>query len=160
MEQPSHKRPMDESISAEVVEAFTAATVAAFQELCAVEVVPGEPGITDGDVVGDVLATLTLKREPDGRLVLAFPLAVLEALAKCYLGEAISLSAEILDDAAGEFANVIAGQAKTMLKGHPAHYLITPPMVHRGTLPGAGNDWLHLPFECERGAFSVLVRLP
>jgi CheY-specific phosphatase CheX len=37
----------------------------------------------------------------------------------------------IVNDVAGELANVIAGQAKTMLKGTPYHFTMSIPAVSR-----------------------------
>jgi CheY-specific phosphatase CheX len=141
----------------EVVEAFTAATVTAFQELTATEVVAAEPGA----LAADVFAVIALRRPTAGRLVLAFPEAVLAALAGRYLPAGAALGPELLEDTAGEFANVIAGQAKTMLKGTPYHFTLSPPQVSRTPPPGAeGTAPLILTFAADVGAFLLQVELP
>jgi CheY-specific phosphatase CheX len=140
----------------EVVEAFTAATVTAFQELTATEVAAAELGAPPADV----FAVIALRRSAPGRLVLALPAAVLAALAGRYLPAGVALTPELLDDTAGEFANVIAGQAKTMLKGTPYHFHLAPPQVSRAPAPPSGGcEPLTLPFAADVGAFHLLVEL-
>src|SRR5262245_20697228 len=114
-----------------MIEAFVAATTTAFQELTNTEIAAREPFALDRLLTQDVNATVVLRHEPPGRLILSFPLTVLEALVRRYLDGNVSLTSELLDDAAGEFANVIAGQAKTMLKGTPEHYWLSTPVVSR-----------------------------
>src|SRR5262249_7528783 len=107
---------------------------------------------------------ITLKRRLPGRLVCTFPRAVLEALTRRYLPAGVSLTPEIVDDTAGEFANVIAGQAKTMLKGTPYHYALTTAVVGRGPIPPADLEGecgqLLFLFETDVGGFGVQVVLP
>jgi CheY-specific phosphatase CheX len=146
---------VDSQLSPEVVEAFTAATVTAFQELAGTEVMPAGTSPAEG---GDVISTITLRRPTLGRLSLSFPLGVLEALAKRYLPDGVALSTEIIDDVAGEFANVIAGQAKTMLKGSPYHFTLSTPRVVR-TASDEGTGTTALPFVCDAGAFVLRVEL-
>jgi CheY-specific phosphatase CheX len=145
---------VNSELSPEVVEAFTAATVTAFQEQAATEVFPGGSYTVPA---GDVFASITLRRPTPGRLTLAFPLAALEALAGRYLPAGVALSPEIVDDTAGEFANVIAGQAKTMLKGTPYHFTLSTPQVGRAApddVPG-----LTLAFFSDAGPFVLHVEL-
>ncbi len=144
------------TLTAEVQEAFTTAAVLALQELMQTEALPCEAA-----GAGEVFAEITLRRPVPGRFVLEMPLAVIEALARRYLpGEA--LAADMLDDTAGELANVIAGQAKTMLKGTPYHFLLTTPRAGRAApvsggavmafLTDAGPFWLRLELEPCEGA--------
>ncbi|MFN9718981.1 MAG: chemotaxis protein CheX [Planctomycetota bacterium] len=109
---------------------------------------------TDADLI---VAAIQLARTKPGelRLVLSDELA-LQFAAK-YLGDDVELSAEMADDLAGELANVIAGQAKTMLKGSDYHFLMTSPVVTRvsgypGTIP------LSI-IECEYGTFFMELQL-
>ncbi|HEY2787441.1 MAG TPA: chemotaxis protein CheX [Fimbriiglobus sp.] len=142
-----------------VVDAFTAAVVNMFEELCQTPATPGEPFLSNADPIDtDVVAEIVLRRKTPGRLRLEFPRPVLATLAVRFLPKELPLSPEILDDTAGEFSNVIAGQAKTMLKGTPYHFLLSTPRV--GTDVPVSGEWLVLPFEIGAGAFAVLVQLP
>ena len=57
-----------------------------------------------------------------------------------YLPEGTALTDEMIDDVAGEFANVIAGQAKTILKGTPYHFTLSTPVVTRAA--SLAHIWL------------------
>jgi CheY-specific phosphatase CheX len=156
---PPDARPAGPDIPPEVLEAFTAATVTTFLELTSTDVCLRMPALLSTTPTdGDVNATIDLRREPPGRLTCSFPQDVLESLAQRYLPPGTSLTSEILDDTAGEFTNVIAGQAKTMLKGTEYHYLISPPIVNRGTTPMSDRsqcDYLLLIFDTHAGTISV-----
>jgi CheY-specific phosphatase CheX len=147
----------------EVVEAFTNATITAFEELTQLFVSAGLPCRNVGDALcAEVFAVVKLRKAMPGRLTLAFPRAVLEALARRYLPANIELNQEIVDDTAGEFANVIAGQSKTALKGTRYHFGLSTPVVSRGLsaqeLEG-GSDCFSRTFSTEVGSFVLHVHL-
>jgi len=164
-ETPADSGPVGPDDAPEVVEAFVAATLTAFQELTATPVTPRGPvRLCTTPAAGDVRARVDLRRPRPGRLVCTFPLAVLESLARRYLPAGAALTADVVDDCAGEFANVIAGQAKTMLKGTPYHFALSIPAVSRGQPPAADAEpgrghWLLL-FDSDVGGFGVQVELP
>jgi CheY-specific phosphatase CheX len=58
-------------------------------------------------------------------------------LAESYLPAGAELTDEIIDDVGAELVNVIAGQAKTILKETPYHYTLSIPVVSR---PGHGEE--------------------
>jgi chemotaxis protein CheX len=143
-----------------VADAVTAATVTAFMELTGTEVTPGDlAGASPAPPSADVCAAIELRRQLPGLLVCGFPLAALEALARRYLPPRVTLTPDILDDAAGEFANVIAGQAKTMLKGTPYHYSLSTPTVTRDRCvarPGSASG-TQLHFNSDAGRFWLWI---
>jgi CheY-specific phosphatase CheX len=142
-----------------VVEAFTTAVVSTFEELCQTPTAPGEPFLSNPAPIGtDVVAEIVLRRKTLGRLRLAFSGPVLSTLAVRYLPKDLPLSPDLLDDTAGEFSNVIAGQVKTMLKGTPYHFHLSTPRI--GTGVPASGEWLVLPFDIDAGTFTVHVQLP
>ncbi|MFN0017956.1 MAG: chemotaxis protein CheX [Pirellulaceae bacterium] len=116
----------------EVVEAFTSAAITTLQELIQLEAFAEttDPAVTDfaGEVV---LATVRLERSNPGMMTLVIEGEVAWQLASRYLPARSQLNKEIIDDVVGEFANVIAGQAKTILKGTPYHFLMSIPVVTR-----------------------------
>jgi CheY-specific phosphatase CheX len=160
---PPDSRPAGPDAPPEVLEAFTAATVTTFLELTSTDVSLRMPALLSATPTdGDVNATIDLRREPPGRLTCSFPQNVLESLAQRYLPPGTLLTSEILDDTAGEFTNVIAGQAKTMLKGTEYHYTISPPIVNRGSTPMSGPnqcDYILLIFDTHSGPFGVQFSL-
>jgi chemotaxis protein CheX len=147
--------------SSELVEAFTQATRIALEELTRSWPMPLPAFCLVGAWRGgDLFASLKLDKQPPGELLLVMPTAVLEELARRYLGEEEPATPELLDDVAGEFANVIAGQAKTMLQGTPYHYTISTPKVYRSYPQiAAGRTYVILPFEVDAGIFVVQVAL-
>jgi CheY-specific phosphatase CheX len=78
-----------------------------------------------------VIATIVLMRDPPGSLSLVLPRETAARLASRYLPPGTAIATELIDDVAGEFANVIAGQAKTMLKGSVYHFFLSTPVVER-----------------------------
>src|SRR6476646_1669850 len=94
----------------EVVAAFTSAAITALQELVQIDAVD-EPATAPSEVE-IVSATMNLVRPIPGVMSLLLSAESAAFLASRYLPRESSLSQELIDDVAGEFANVIAGQAK------------------------------------------------
>ena len=134
-----------------IEEAAIAAVQTAFEELCQTPVASGPPTIAPDEIV----ATIVLKRTPPGSLCLVFPPAVLEALARRYLPDEPP-SDELFRDAAGEFANVVAGQLKTCIKGTSYHFDLSTPRLGSSAAPFP----IAIGFECDAGAFRLMVDLP
>lgn len=142
----------------QVQEAFTSAAVVALQEMAGMEAGPGEARPEDGPMPGDLFAEIRLLRDAPGVLSLAFPQAVIREIARRYLGEKVALDAVLLGDAAGELANVIAGQAKTMLQGTDYHFRLSTP--RSGSVAPPAGDGVLLPIGTEAGEFLLRVELP
>lgn len=114
-----------------VGDAFQSAAITALQELTQIEAFPdlsAAERMPTGEVV---LATIRLLRSVPGTMTLVLTTETASQLAARYLPEGTQLSAELIDDVAGEFANVIAGQAKTILKGTAYHFTMSTPVVTR-----------------------------
>ena len=149
----------------EVVNAFTAAALTTLQELIQVEAA-ADPDLQTPFAASPgpfVSATLTLMRSVPGTMSLMLTEETASRLAARYLPEGTVLNQEMVDDVAGEFANVIAGQAKTVLKGSPYHYTISTPVVIRATNINQLNEAaksLAMPLQSELGRILLLVNLP
>lgn len=147
----------------EVHTAFSSAVITTLQELVQVEAFCDDathetPSTINGPVV---IATIHLLRDSPGSMSLVLTTDTAAKLASRFLPAGVVLTPEIIDDVAGEFANVIAGQAKTMLKGTPHHFNLSMPAVSR-----ADDGWSHpaqpipnvsLRFNCELGEFLLQV---
>jgi CheY-specific phosphatase CheX len=149
----------------EVHEAFTSAAITTLQELVQVQVFSDDPlrqteSITSGPVV---IATIRLVRDPPGSMSLVLTADTAAKLAARYLPMGVVPTAEIIDDVAGEFANVIAGQAKTMLKGTHYHFNLSMPTVLRADdgwcQPATPIPIVTLGFNCEFGEFLLQAGL-
>lgn len=111
-----------------------------------------------------IIATIQLARDVPGHFFLLLSTGTAEQLATRYLGPDTDLSPELLDDLAGEMANVIAGQAKTMLKGTPYHFHMTTPTIRRDTARQFALQIAHtrprpLCVVCEAGPLYLYLQL-
>lgn len=121
-------------IPPEVRAAFTSASIIALQELAGIEAFADEPSSLAASLPVEVVAaSICLQRPLPGTLTLILTCETASKLAARYLPAGTTLVPEIVDDVAGEFANVIAGQAKTILKGTPYHFTLSTPSVVRET---------------------------
>jgi CheY-specific phosphatase CheX len=156
MPAPSRETPQ------EVTDAFTSAAVTALQEMVQLEAF-AEPLAAPAPMEGDelVVATLPLAGESPGSMNLIMTAQTAADLAGRYLPQGTMLTQEIVDDTAGEFANVIGGQAKTFLKGTPRHFTISPPSVRRvqghGAPPAGAMFTLVILLTFEGGCIQVTV---
>ena len=154
------------SQSPDVLAAFTAAGLTALLELIQVE------GVVDSDL-SDVLAQLPggacyrqcgAKREVLGTMFLVLPKQVASQIASRYLPPGTMLSDALIDDVAGEFANVITGQAKTILKGTPYHFAMSMPQVSRSAAAPSLNftepSTVMISISSELGPLMLHVNLP
>jgi len=116
----------------EVSEAFTSAAITALQELTQFDVLFEElSAIAVFGMTDVVAATVRLVRRVPGKMLLVLSEESASRLAARYLPKETLLTEEIVDDVTGEIANVIAGQAKTILKGTPYHFKMSTPLVAR-----------------------------
>jgi CheY-specific phosphatase CheX len=152
--------------STEVADAFQSAAITVLQELTQIEAFPEQTsspvkGMSSGGVV---LAAIRLLRHTPGTMTLVLSTDTASQLAAHYLPEGTQLIHEIIDDVAGEFANVIAGQAKTILKGTPYHFTMSTPVVTRpenlASTQFFANAGLALALTTELGHVLLRIDLP
>lgn len=138
----------------ERLEPFIEAAVATLREMAGVEAVATGSGTSPGSE-SDVIAELLLMGNPDRRLVLAIPRQTAAELARRILAEAgEEADDDMIRDCAGELANVIAGQAKTLLFGTPHHFTLATPTVRFGTVKLEGAA---VQFQSDAGEFALQV---
>jgi CheY-specific phosphatase CheX len=149
----------------EVVRAFNSAAITALQELAQVEASSEwlSPS-TDAPMPGPIVAaSVRLERPFPGMMTLFLSATSASQLAARYLPEGTVLTDELIDDVAGEFANVIAGQSKTILKGTSYHYTLSTPVVSRAAnfeqLPAGANARFAARFDSELGCLLLRIDL-
>lgn len=147
----------------ELVEAFASAVPFALREMANVEAVvrDGFQNATD-DPSADLFAGVGLITSGGaGRLVLCFSVATATALARRVLADVADEPADdMVRDCLGEIANVVAGQAKALLVGSPAHFTLSTPTVwERGAVKLAGAC-AEILFASDAGAFAVRLYPP
>ena len=122
------------NLPAEVIEAFSTAAVTALREMTqfqALSIPQDTPSKPNGELV---VAEMRLLRSVPGKFALVMTVDTAERLTERYLPVGTELTAELVNDVVGEFANVIAGQAKTILKGTPYHFRLSLPVMTRSAL--------------------------
>ena len=140
----------------EVVQAFVTAVETAVREMAGVEAVasPVHP-ITGPKDFGDLSAVLKLTSGAEGCFVLSVPIATADTLARRILADVMPEPApDMVRDCLGEVANVVAGQAKSLLAGTQYHFLFATPIVVDGRPAMVGpGDWL-VEFHSNAGPFT------
>jgi chemotaxis protein CheX len=141
----------------ELVDAFTEAVPFALREMAGVEAVVRDSRPATGAEGADVSAVVRLAAAGgESRLVLCFPGPTAEALARrVFVGTMAEVSADLVRDCMGEVANVVAGQAKVLLVGTPAHFTLSTPTVEGGPVDVSGG-WV-IRFESDVGEFGVRI---
>jgi CheY-specific phosphatase CheX len=125
-----------------------------------VAVLETRPATTDVGP-GDLTAVIRLIAARDGWLALRLPEATAAALARRVLAEAaVEPTADMVRDCAGELANVIAGQAKTLTFGTSRHFNLSTPTVEAGGGVVPAGDGRVIRFASDAGEFMLIVRLP
>jgi chemotaxis protein CheX len=114
--------------------------------------------------LGDISAVLSLAPEGDGVLVLSFPAQTANALAARILAEVTQAPDDCLvRDCMGEVANVVAGQAKTLLAETRYQLVLgTPSVISGHDLEfgcRAAAEGLVAVFSSDAGEFALQVWL-
>lgn len=143
--------PVSPEVRDRLVEPFIAAAAMTLSELARTElVVRTVHRAASLRTSGDISAVLGLMPEGGGVLVLSFPASTAEALAGRILAEVQQApDADLVRDCMGEVANVIAGQAKTLLADTPFQLSLETPSI----VSGAGSEIRSPP-----GAEGIVVR--
>jgi chemotaxis protein CheX len=157
-------QPVTPEVREELVEPFISAASMTLTELAQTELVVRSVYRTANPrTLGDISAVLGLGAG-DGVLVLSLPAKTAAALAGRVLSDVTSTPEDdLVRDCMGELANVIAGQAKTLLAETPYQLLLATPSVltgaglEFGSRPGA--DGLVVVFGCEAGDFALQICL-
>lgn len=146
------------NLPAEVIEAFSSATVTALSELAQCEALPVSPSV-HAEMAGPcVVAVMQLLRATPGSLALVMSVDTAEQLTARYLPKDTALTEELVNDVLGEFVNVIAGQAKTFLKGTPYHFLLSLPVVTRSAIE-VKQPGMVATFEFDSGKLQLVISL-
>lgn len=147
-------------ISDELVFAFAEAVPFALREMAGVEAfVREEHPATADDGFGGLSANVRLAATGGAAsFSMLYPEQTAIALTRCVLaGTTDQASPELVRDCIGEVANVVAGQAKALLVGSPAHFTLSTPTVRSGD-PGALPAHARaIAFESSVGRFTVLL---
>ncbi len=145
----------------ELTQAFATAVSVAIREMASVEAAladsrPEKCAIQPGEIA----ATLRLTGRDEGFLVLTMPTETATALARLVLAGTLNDPDEaMVQDCVNEVANIIAGQAKTLLYGTPHHFSFSPPLAAASPLPSE-IEWMVQTFASDVGELTLHVHLP
>jgi chemotaxis protein CheX len=157
-------RPIVGEIRDALLEPFIEATRTALGEMAGTEVVVQAVYQTSTPRAwGDLAAVVGLRSATDATLVLSFPTRTAAALAgRILAGVTQDVDENLIRDCLGEIANVVAGQAKTMLAGGPYRFAFALPRVIDDAQewpPPQGLDCLVVAFQSDPGEFVLQLYL-
>lgn len=148
-----------------LAEPFIAAASLTLREMAGIEMFPRDIYRLDHTrSLGDISAVVTLTAALEGPLVLGFRTPLATALATRVLSEVTDAPEEaMIADCLGEIANVVAGQAKTVLAQTPYAFMFAPPNVVCGVGQdlgaGPGVGCLVIAFVSDLGEFTLQLGL-
>lgn len=124
------------------LESFISAAQVALAEMAGTEVAVQEVyQATLDNLWGDVCAIVSIKSATEGLFILSFPEKTAAALAERVLADAkAAITENLIQDCVGEVANVIAGQAKTLLTGSPHQFTFSLPRVVSGNVSQSHSE--------------------
>jgi len=158
-------QPVSPEIREQLLEPFIAAASLTLGELAQTELAVRSVYRTAlPRTLGDVSAVLGLTAEGGEVLVLSFPAQTGAALAGRVLAEATQApDDDLVRDCLGEVANVIAGQAKTLLAETPYQLILGTPRVLSGPGLEVGSrpdvQGLIVVFGSDAGEFALQICL-
>jgi chemotaxis protein CheX len=161
----SGARLADEDAEALPLHSFIRAATVALGEMASMEVaVRGVHRTTFDMPGGDISAVVAIRSATDGLFVLSFPAGTAAAIAERVLADAkATMTQSLVEDCVGEIANVIAGQAKTLLAGTPYQLTYSLPEIMVGNQPEShlkrGHRCLAIDFHSDLGAFRLALML-
>ncbi len=142
-----------------LVGAFGEAVPVTLREMAGVEAVVRE--FRQGAVARAVGIAALLRLGAEADFVLDVPAAVAAELScRVFAQSGVEADDGMVRDCVGEVANVIAGQAKTLLYGTPRHFVFSTPQAVPGALPEPTTNRGVLAFASEIGEFFVYLRAP
>ena len=158
-------QPVSPEVREQLLEPFIAAASLTLAELAQTELAVRSVYRTAlPRTLGDISAVLGLTAEGGEVLVLSFPAPTAAALAGRVLAEVTQApDDDLVRDCMGELANVIAGQAKTLLAETPYQLLLATPSIlsgaglEVGSRPGA--EGLVVVFGSDAGDFALQLCL-
>jgi chemotaxis protein CheX len=124
-------QPLSDAVREQLLDPFVTAAQVTLTEMAGTEVAVQTAYRTRHcRPLGDLAARLPMTSPTVTALVLHFPRGTATVLAGRVLAEvAAEPDEEMIRDCLGEVANVIAGQAKALLRGMPYHFTLSTPTV-------------------------------
>lgn len=100
----------------EIAKHFVKATVSVLAIMASMSVLPGKPYVKKGQVAcGDISAIIGVTGPKNGTISVSFPFESAKALVFGILGDDVENLEQDMQDAVGEVANMVSGQARASI---------------------------------------------
>jgi CheY-specific phosphatase CheX len=156
------EEPTNQDVLDQLLEPFIAGVHAALSEMAGTEVaVQSVHRATELTKRDDIEVMVELTSANLRVLILSFPEKTATNLARNILAEnAPELDESLIQDSMGEIANVVAGQAKSLLAGTPDHLTFSLPKLFGSSdelRTPEGMETFAATFLCDHGPFVLQV---
>lgn len=151
---------MPSPVKVEHINPFVSATIETFQSMMKTTVTPGKIILVKGaELHHDISGIIGLSGGAKGTITLSFPKLTALKTVSAFIGEKVVTMDEIVKDAIGELANIVAGAAKKDLTQFKISISLPTVIVGDGHEVMGGKEVIPLavPFESPFGKFSLIV---
>jgi chemotaxis protein CheX len=151
---------MPSAVKVEHINPFVRATMETFNSMVKIEAKPGKPVLKkDTKLHADVSGIIGLSGGAKGSVALSFPRITALKSVSAFGGMKVLALDDLVVDAIGELANIIAGAAKKDLSQYRINISLPTVVLGEGHELGGPKDILPMvvPFETGLGGFNLLV---
>jgi chemotaxis protein CheX len=151
---------MASPVKVEHLNPFIVATMETFKSMLRTEITPGKLFLLTGSKVQhDISGIIGLSGGAKGTIALSFPRITALKAVSAFIGEKIVTVDEVVKDAIGELANIVAGAAKRDLTQYKISISLPTVIVGDNHEIQGGKEVIPLgvPFESPFGKFSLIV---
>jgi chemotaxis protein CheX len=147
-------------VKVEHINPFVTATLETFRTMIKTTVVPGKIFLVKGaKLQHDISGIIGLSGGAKGTIALSFPkLTALNTVSQ-FIGEKVLAIDDIVKDAVGELANIVAGAAKKDLSRYNISISLPTVIIGEGHELLGGKEVIPMavPFESPLGSFNLIV---
>jgi chemotaxis protein CheX len=151
---------MASTVRVEHINPFVVATMETFRTMMKTEIRPGKVTLKkDSKLLSDVSGIIGLSGGAKGSVILSFPrIAALKVVSE-FVGMKVLALDDMVTDAIGELANIVAGAAKRDLAQYKINISLPTVVIGAGHEVGGPKDIIPMlvPFETPFGEFSLIV---
>ena len=148
------------TIKVEHINPFVTATVETFQSMLNTKVVPGKIFLVKGaKLQHDISGIIGLSGGAKGTVTLSFPKISALKSVSAFIGEKVAVMDDVVKDAIGELANIVAGAAKRDLAQFKISISLPTVIIGENHEVQGGKEVtpMGVPFESPLGNFCLIV---
>lgn len=151
---------MASPVKVEHINPFVVATVETFKSMLRSTVTPGKLMLIKGNrIQSDISGIIGLSGGAKGCIILSFPRITALKTVSEFISEKVLAIDDVVKDAVGELANIVAGAAKKDLTQYNINISLPTVIIGEGHEVQGGKDVIPLamPFESAFGPFHLIV---